>query len=118
EEAGGRRIKRAINIDASSVKLLDAADIERLRRLDLISYYLDKKAREVKESNERKGVSKDCLLNGRQLTNLGTFRAYLLAYIENLEGINPELSRMVRQLAPGPDGVPLEVYCFTSSTVW
>lgn len=118
EEAGGRRIKRAVNIDVSSVRFLDEEAIKRLSRLQLISDYLADKAREVDDYNESRGVNRDSPVNGRHLTNLGTFRAYLSAYIRSQEGINPDLMRMVRQLEPGPNGVPVEVYCFSSSTDW
>lgn len=118
EEAGGRRIKRAVNIDASSVCFLDEEAIQRLSRLQLIADYLADKTREVDAYNESRGVNRESPVNGRHLTNLGTFRAYLSAYIHDLEGINPGLTSMVRQLEPGPNGVPLEVYCFTRSTAW
>lgn len=118
EESGGRRIKRAFSIDMTSVRFLDDADVKRLRRLQLLSDYMESKIREIDEDNKAKGVSPDSPANGRRLTNLGTFRAYLTAYLKRHEKLNQQLTTMVRQLQPGPTGMPLEVYCFTSTTDW
>ena len=117
-EAGGRRIKRAVNIDATSVRFLDEEDLERLRRLQLITDYIENKVKEVEEDNRANGVSRDSPANGRRLTNLGTFRAYLTAYLKKHKRLHPGLTQMVRQLAPGPEGVPLEIYAFTNDTEW
>jgi miniconductance mechanosensitive channel len=117
-EAGGRRIKRAFNVDVSSVHFLSDDEIARLRGLQLLSDYIEGKLKEIDEDNRRKGVTADSPLNGRRLTNLGTLRAYLTAYLKANELLNKELTMMVRQLAPGPEGIPLEVYCFTRTTQW
>lgn len=117
-EAGGRRIKRAFNIDVSSVHFLSDAEIEELRGLKLLSEYIEGKLKEIEDENRRRGVTGDSPLNGRRLTNLGTLRAYLSAYLKANELISKELTMMVRQLAPGPEGIPLEVYCFTRTTEW
>lgn len=117
-EAGGRRIKRAVYIDATSVRFLNEADIERLRHAQLLSQYIEKKLQEIKTYNEENKFNPSSTVNGRRLTNLGTFRAYLTAYVRTNPRIHPGMTQMVRQLDPGPEGIPLEVYAFTSSTEW
>lgn len=117
-EAGGRRIKRALYLDATSVRFLTEADINKLRRAQLLSDYIENKLREIAAYNEAHGCDPSSPVNGRRLTNLGTFRAYLTAYIHNHPRIHPGMTRMVRQLDPGPEGIPLEVYAFTNTTEW
>lgn len=117
-EAGGRRIKRAFKIDVSSVHFLSDEEIGQLRRLQLLSGYIERKLQEIEEDNFRRGLTGDSSANGRRLTNLGTLRAYLAAYLQTNELINQDLTLMVRQLAPGAEGIPLEVYCFTRTTDW
>src|SRR5690606_24119706 len=113
-----RRIKRAVNIDMTSVRFLDEGDIKRLRRLQLLSDYIENKIREIDEDNQAKGVDSSSPANGRRLTNIGTLRAYLTAYLKCHGRLNHDMTIMVRQLSPGPGGIPLEVYCFTSTTAW
>lgn len=118
-EAGGRRIKRALYLDQTSVRFLQPEDIERLQRLQLLDAYLDEKQAELVQWNQAQGewARKDPA-NTRRMTNLGTFRAYALAYLKAHPGIHQGLSLMVRQLQPGATGLPLELYCFTSDTAW
>lgn len=118
DESGGRRIKRAVNIDMSSICFLDEADVERLRCLQLLTDYVEKKIREIEADNKEKGVNPDSPANGRRLTNIGTLRAYLGAYLKSHKQLNHQLTTMVRQLDPGPNGLPLQLYCFTSTTDW
>ena len=119
EESGGRRIKRAIYIDLGSVRFCTAGMIERFRKVDILRDYLDSRLAEIERENREKGIEMDSPLDGRQLTNLGTFRAYIEAYLHNHKDIHQEgLTFLVRQLAPGPTGVPMEIYVFTKTTEW
>lgn len=112
-ESGGRRIKRSLRIDASTVRFLNDEEINALGRFSLIHDYLNEKKEKLAEANRRKdGV------NQRRLTNLGTFRAYANAYIRQKEGVHPGMTLMVRMLEPTAEGIPLEVYCFSSKTAW
>ncbi len=117
-EAGGRRIKRSIYIDATSVKFLNEQDLDKLRKAQLLSAYIENKVAEIKKYNEENNCDPASSVNGRRLTNLGTFRAYVTAYLKAHKQIHSGLTQMVRQLQPGPDGIPLEVYAFTSDTAW
>lgn len=118
-ESGGRRIKRALHLDQTSVRFLDAEQQQRLHKLRLIDDYLDGKEDEIAQWNarQREWVERD-VVNARRLTNVGTFRAYVLRYLRAHPGIHQDMTLLVRQLQPGPDGLPLEIYCFTSDTRW
>nr|PZN67659.1 MAG: mechanosensitive ion channel protein MscS [Pseudomonadota bacterium] len=117
-ESGGRRIKRALYIDQSSVRFLSDEERDSLDRLVLLRGYLEKKRAELAEYNARLREQGLDPLNERRVTNIGTFRAYVSNYIANHPHINKDMIHMVRQLQPGPQGLPLEVYCFTASTQW
>ena len=118
QEVGGRRIKRALYIDAASVHFLDQAALRRLSGLRLLTDYLPSKERDVAQWNSALGAAGGMQANRRRLTNLGTFRAYVQAYLDSHPQIHRELSCMVRQLASGPQGIPLELYCFTATVQW
>ncbi|QRP63695.1 mechanosensitive ion channel family protein [Rhodanobacter sp. FDAARGOS 1247] len=118
QEIGGRRIKRALHLDAASVRFLDQREIRRLSRLQLLAEYLPSRERDVEQWNEALGDAAGLPANRRRLTNLGTFRAYVQAYLDGHPQIHHRLSCMVRQLASGPQGVPLELYCFTATVDW
>jgi len=118
EAVGGRRIKRAINIDATSVGFASENDLDRLRRARLLSDYIEKKATEIQQANRADGVDPSSPMNTRGLTNLGILRAYLTAYLRDNENINHDLTFMVRQLEAGPNGIPLQVYGFANQTSW
>ncbi len=118
EQSGGRRIKRAIFIDAASVKIADREMIERFRSIRLINGYIDKKLLELERYNATYGYGTDENVNGRRLTNVGTFRAYINAYLHQHPGIHQQMIIMVRQLAPEQSGLPLEVYAFTNTVEW
>lgn len=119
QESGGRRIKRSIHLDLASIRFCDQAMIERYRKVDIIRPYLDQKVAEIEHENRAAGIVKDSPLDGRNLTNIGTFRAYIEAYLKSHPDIHPEgMSFLVRQLAPGPTGVPIEVYVFARTTEW
>ena len=117
-ESGGRRIKRAIKIDIHSIKFLSEEDIKRLEKANLLAPYLQEKKNEIKNYNEANKFDLSVAMNGRRLTNIGTLRAYILTYLKNHPNINKDMTIMVRQLAPDEYGIPLEIYCFTSTTVW
>ena len=118
QETGGRRIKRALHVDASSVHFLDEPQLARLARLRLLADYLPPKTRDVAQWNQALGEAAAVPANRRRLTNLGTFRAYVQAYLDQHPGIHHGLSCMVRQLDSGAHGIPLELYCFTHTVDW
>jgi len=118
EQSGGRRIKRAIHIDLDSIRFCDGAMIERFREYHLISDYVNQKEKDVEEYNRELGINTDVLVNGRRMTNVGTFRAYVEAYLRGNPNIRQDMTFLVRQLAPGPNGLPLEIYVFTNDTAW
>lgn len=117
-ESGGRQIQRSLHIDQASVRFLSEVERERLRRFVLIRDYLDRKEAEIEAHNEQLIAQGADPVNARRVTNIGTFRAYVQAYIEAHPGIHPEMFRLVRQRQPGPTGLPLEIYCYTASTAW
>lgn len=117
-ESGGRRIKRSLNIDTGSVHFLSEEEQRRLQRNPLLHSYLNVKTQELSQHNQGIAVDLASPLNGRRLTNLGTLRAYLEAYLRAHPRIHQNMTLMVRQLAPTPEGLPLEIYAFTNTTVW
>jgi miniconductance mechanosensitive channel len=118
-ESGGRRIKRSIYIDLASIKFCDQEMIERFKKVDIIREYLNAKEKEISAEIEAKGIELDSPLDGRQLTNIGTFRAYVDAYLtHNVDIHQQNMTFLVRQLAPGPTGLPLEIYVFTKTVDW
>lgn len=117
-ESGGRRIKRALMIDQNSVRFLDSAERTDLRRIAVLAPYLEDKVREVEAWNASRPECSVDLVNARRLTNIGTFRAYVLAYLKSRPDIATDMTLLVRQLAPTDAGLPLEIYCFTNTTVW
>jgi len=116
--SGGRRIKRSIILQAESITFLSDERIEELKGIQLIKNYLTTKQAELKKYNEAHTIDKSLRINGLNLTNIGVFRKYLQTYIENHSAINKEMFIMVRQLAPTPHGLPLEIYCFSSDKRW
>ena len=117
-EAGARRIKRAIYVDVSSIRFQSPEEIKHFERFALLKDYLAEKQHELHDYNTSLGAEFDETVNQRRLTNVGTFRAYAFNYLKNHPRIHKGMTLMVRQLAPGPEGLPLEVYCFTTTTVW
>jgi miniconductance mechanosensitive channel len=119
QESGGRRIKRAIHIDLGSIRFCDEEMLLRFRKVDILRDYLDQRLDEIEQERIQMGIEIDSPLDSRQLTNLGTYRAYIEAYLRNQPKIHQEgMTFLVRQLAPGPTGVPLEIYVFTRTTEW
>ena len=117
-EAGARRIKRAIYVDVSSIRFQSPEEIKHFERFALLKDYLAEKQHELHDYNTSLGAEFDETVNQRRLTNVGTFRAYAFNYLKNHPRIHKGMTLMVRQLPPGPEGLPLEVYCFTTTTVW
>ncbi|MGI6149134.1 MAG: mechanosensitive ion channel family protein [Limnochordia bacterium] len=117
-ESGGRRIKRSILIDQTSVKFCDEKMLERFRRIQLLRPYVEERSREIAEYNHAHNIDPSSLVNGRHMTNLGTFRAYLTAYLRNHPRVHQGMVIMVRQLQPTPDGLPLEIYAFSNDVAW
>lgn len=117
-ESGGRRIKRAVLLDQASVRFLSEADIDRLSSICLLTPYLEKKKAELKAHNEKDPARQESPVNGRRLTNLGTFRAYVSAYLESHPDLHQDRTLLVRQLAPGPTGIPMEIYAFSNDIRW
>ena len=114
--SGGRRIKRSLNIDMASVRFLTSAEVDDLREFALLRDYIDDKRAALEKANAN--LADDGNVNARRLTNLGTFRAYVLAYLTHHTDINESMTLLVRQLDPGAQGIPLQVYAFSRSTVW
>lgn len=117
-ESGGRRIKRSIHIDATSVNFLQPDDITRLRRASLLTDYIEKKLEEIAAENHQNGLDLSSPVNGRRLTNLGTLRAYLKMYLSHHKHIHKDMTQIVRQLASDAGGIPLEIYAFSNDTGW
>lgn len=118
QESGGRRIKRAIYIDINSIHLCSQDMLNRFAKIRYISDYIDKKLNELRAYHRDYSIDETDLLNNRKLTNIGTFRAYLEAYLSKHPRINQSLTLMVRQLPPNELGLPLEVYCFCVDKEW
>lgn len=118
QQSGGRRIKRSLLIDQTSVRFLSNDERDSLRRLALIDDYLNAKKHELEAWNKTLLEAGKDPINTRRVTNLGTFRAYVGAYLKANPRINQEMSQMVRQLAPDSTGIPMEVYCFTATVSW
>lgn len=119
-ESGGRRIKRAINIDIQSIRFATDADLEHWQKIEVLKPYLRERLADVRASNARvpaeAGASSPA--NIRILTNIGTFRAYCLAYLRANPRIHQEMTLIVRQLSPSANGLPLEIYAFANETLW
>lgn len=115
-ESGGRRIKRAINIDMNSVGFCSDEQLEKYKQIDLLKSYFQQKENELSESNKDKNFAHSA--NVRKLTNLGTFRAYLQAYLNENKQITKDMTFLVRQLAPTATGIPIEIYVFSSEQRW
>ena len=118
QDSGGRRIKRSINIDASSVRFLTEAELEKFTRFSLLREYVERKRSELTEYNAALAGPATANVNLRRLTNLGTFRAYLWNYLQNHPRIHRDMTLLVRQLQAGEKGIPIEIYCFTGTTEW
>jgi miniconductance mechanosensitive channel len=114
----GRRIKRALNIKLDSVHYLTKDQVDKLKDIQIINAYIIKRQSDIDSYNAKNNIDKSLLLNGRNLTNLGVFRKYIETYIERHPAINKNMMIMVRQLEPTTQGIPLEIYTFSSDKRW
>lgn len=117
-ESGGRRVKRSINIDMTSVKFCTSEMLAKYRKIRLLKDYVEHTEQVIEEYNIENHIDNSILVNGRRQTNLGVFRAYLTVYLKNQPGVNQELTCMVRQLQPTDHGIPMELYFFSANKDW
>ena len=117
-ESGGRRIARSINIDVNTIRYCTPEMLEKYKQYSLIKDYITQREEEILEYNKANNIDTSQVLNGRQQTNLGIFRAYIKAYLNNNPKLNHNLTMMVRQLQPTEFGVPLQIYAFSSDKQW
>jgi miniconductance mechanosensitive channel len=118
EESGGRRIKRAVPIDMKGIGFCSAEMLERLRKIEILREYIDHKLEEIERFNREHDLDESEPANGRRLTNIGTYLAYLQRYLRHHPAIRHDMLLMVRQLAPGPEGLPIEIYAFSAKQNW
>jgi len=114
----GRRIKRALIIKQESIHFLTENDIKSLKKIEMITEYLEKREKAINSFNVENKIDKSILINGKNLTNIGVFRKYIDNYIHQHSGINKNMTIMVRHLAPTAQGIPVEVYAFSSDKRW
>ena len=117
-ESGGRRIKRSLFIDMNSIRLCTEELLEKFTHFELLKDYIEQKTKEVADHNKSNSINTAELINGRRLTNVGTFRAYIEAYLRNNSKIHPEMTFLIRQLEPTSRGLPIQIYVFTNDTDW
>jgi miniconductance mechanosensitive channel len=117
-ESGGRRIKRSLNLDVNSIRILTDSEVVRFKGFALLRDYIATKEADLREYNEALDEPGESGVNLRRLTNIGTFRAYIVNYLKHHPKIHQDMTLIVRQLQPGPEGVPIEVYAFTNDTNW
>jgi miniconductance mechanosensitive channel len=118
QASGGRRIKRSLFIDTKSITFCTDEMIEKFKTIQFLSDYITSKEREIAEYNEKNEIDRNNPVNGRALTNIGVFRAYITHYLQQHQGISQEMTLLVRQLAPTENGLPLEIYTFTNDIRW
>jgi len=118
QESAGRRIKRSFYIDVNSIQFCDEHMLKRYVKIQYIRDYLHGKQDEISSYNQQKNIDLDSLANGRRLTNIGTFRAYIEAYLRHHPQINQSLTLLVRQLKPTQMGLPIEIYVFSREKNW
>ena len=117
-ESGGRRIKRSLFIDMNSIKLCDENMISKFTKFEIIKDYLEKKQKEINEHNHNLHIDTSESINGRRITNVGTFRAYIEAYLRKSSKIHPKMTFLVRQLEPTSRGLPIQIYVFANDINW
>ena len=117
-ESGGRRIARTINIDVNTIRYCTPEMLEKYKHYALVKDYITQKEEDIAEYNKANHIDTSEILNGRQQTNLGVFRAYIKAYLNNNPKLNHNLMMMVRQMQPTEFGVPLQIYAFSSDKQW
>jgi miniconductance mechanosensitive channel len=116
--SGGRRIKRSLFIDTNSITFCTEDMIEKFKTIQFLSNYIISKEQDIAEYNAKNEINRDNPVNGRALTNIGVFRAYINQYLQHHPGISQEMTLLVRQLAPTEMGLPLEIYAFTNDIRW
>ena len=117
-ESGGRRIKRSLYIDMTSVRFCSDAMLARFEKIALLKDYLHNKNQELIEYNREHQIDANQLINGRRQTNLGVFRAYIIAYLRNHPKIHQNMTFLVRHLEPTPHGLPIQIYVFSNDQAW
>lgn len=117
-DAGGRRLKRSVFIKQSTIRFIEENEVPELSKIQLLSTYLQNKRTEIDSYNAKTGADKSLAINGRNLTNMGLYRRYIDNYLRSHSGVHQDLTLMVRQLQPTAQGLPLELYFFTATTVW
>lgn len=117
-ESGGRRIRRSIHLDMNSIHFLSDEDVARLARFEFLHDYMRGKHKELEAANVRDVAGENVVPEQRRLTNVGTFRAYVLHYLRNHPKVHQGMTLLVRQRPSGPQGLPLEIYCFSNDTNW
>ncbi|MBL0737920.1 mechanosensitive ion channel [Flavobacterium sp. GN10] len=118
QKSDGRRIKRHVLIKSSTIRFLNDEDLHQLKKVQLISSYIDSRQAEIDRYNDLRGIDKTLSLNGRNMTNLGLFRKYIMQYLNDHPGLNKNMHIMCRQLQSTAHGVPLEIYVFSSDKRW
>ena len=118
QESGGRRIKRPIFVNIRSIKFVDPETRERFKKYFLISEYVSTRQLEIERYNLENNVDTTQLLNGRRMTNIGVFRKYAEAYLRSHNRVRQDMTLLVRQLPATENGLPIEIYCFTNTTIW
>lgn len=118
EESGGRRIKRSVNIDMSSIKFCTEPMLEKYKQFQYIVDYVNHTEVEIQKFNSEKRVNTKVVVNGRRQTNIGVFRAYLDAYLQNHPDVRNDMTFLIRQLQPGEYGLPIEIYVFSKVQAW
>ena len=116
--SGGRRIKRSLFIDMNSISLCSTETLDRFRKFELLREYIDNRQKEVEEHNKANNIDTSESINGRRLTNIGTFRKYIEAYLRNNTKIHDEMTFLVRQLDPTEKGLPIQIYVFSNDIDW
>lgn len=116
--SGGRRIKRFVNIDLGSIKFCSSEMLERFKKIQLISEYIQKRQQVIVDHNKQQQIDESTLVNGRRLTNIGVFRSYVEAYLRQHPMIHKDMTFLIRQLSPSESGLPIEIYVFCKDTDW
>ncbi len=118
QASGGRRIKRSLFVDTTSISFCTEEMIEHFKSIHFLSDYIIDRENEIATYNSKNKINQTNRVNGRALTNIGVFRTYISHYLQNHPGINQEMTLMVRQLAPSENGLPIEIYAFANSVKW
>jgi len=116
--SGGRRVKRSIHIDINSIKFCTQEMLDRFSRIHYISEYIQSKSDELTQYNNQDQSGMDELVNGRRMTNIGTFRAYIISYLRNHPNVRQDMTLLVRQLQSTDTGLPIQLYFFTNTVDW